>query len=150
MRGKWRLLLGIGNETNVKKILLLVLSLVLITSLVITGCVALEAPAPAPTPEAPPKMGVSVEQIKADLIGHIVFTSNEKTWTFAALSEFEQFDIRDEQRQGDIIEYDVSMRLVDLNTQQHYLMDALIVYRQSNGAFQLISIVPTLYTRLYK
>ena len=134
------------------KILLLVLSLVLITGLVITGCAAPEAPAPAPapTPEAPPKMGVSVEQIKADLIGHIVFTSNEKTWTFAALSEFEQFDIRDEQRQGDIIEYDVSMRLVDLNTQQHYLMDALIVYRQSNGAFQLISIVPTLYTRLYK
>ena len=95
------------------------------------------------TEPSAPKAALSVEQIKADLIGR-----QAETWRFDALSEFEQFDIRGEQRQGDIIEYDVSMRLVDFNTQQHYLMDALIVYRQSNGTFQLISIVPTLYTSL--
>ncbi len=65
-------------------------------------------------------------------------------WEFAALSEFEHFDIRGKQVQGDIIEYDVSMRLQDLITNNNFLADALIVYRQIDGKWELTSIVTKL------
>jgi len=88
-----------------------------------------------------------VEQMKADLIGHNL-TGEGLGWTFAALSEFEHFDIRGKQEQGDVIEYDVSMRLVDLSSDAHFLADVLIVYKQIDGEWELTSIVTKLYKRL--
>lgn len=81
----------------------------------------------------------NAEQIKADLIGHQLLSYG---WTFAALSEYEQFEIIGEQKQGNVIEYDVTMELVDLPTDEHFLLDALIVYRMSDGDWELISILP--------
>ena len=49
----------------------------------------------------------NAEQIKADLIGHQLTEGGFTAWEFAALSEYEQFDIRGTQRQGNILEYDV-------------------------------------------
>ncbi len=91
----------------------------------------------------------SVDQIKADLIGHRLTFEGYHVWTFAALSEYEEFDIRSEQTQGDIIEYDVSMRLHDLATDEHFLADALIVYKQTDGEWEITSIVTKLYQQLY-
>ena len=87
---------------------------------------------------------ISAEQIKADLIGHYL-TGEGLGWTFAALSEYEQFDIRDTQRQGDVIEYDVSMRLVDLASDEHFLADVLIVYRKGQDKWELISTVTKVF-----
>ncbi len=87
----------------------------------------------------------TAEQIKSDLIGHrLQVAGSGFYWEFAALSEFEYFDIRSKQAQGDIIEYDVSMRLQDLTTNNHFLADALIVYRQIDGKWELTSIVAKL------
>jgi len=85
-----------------------------------------------------------VEQIKADLIGSRIKTEQLR-WTFAALSEYEQFDIRGKQRQGNAIEYDVHMRLVDLVNDKHFSADVLIVYRKINGKWKLVSLLPILF-----
>ena len=42
----------------------------------------------------------TVEQIKTDLIGHTLDIGQIDGWTFLALSEFKQFDIKGEQKQG--------------------------------------------------
>ena len=110
------------------------LALFLILSITLVGCGGSAEP--------------NVEQMKADLIGHNL-TGEGLGWTFAALSEFEHFDIRSKQEQGDVIEYDVSMRLVDLTSDTHYLADVLIVYKQVDGRWELTSIVTKLYKCLY-
>jgi hypothetical protein len=91
----------------------------------------------------------TIEQIKADLIGHYLTDREEAVWTFAALSEIEHFDIRGKQVQENIIEYDVSIRLHDLSTDTHFLADALIVYTQIDGEWYLISTVTKLFKYLY-
>ena len=91
----------------------------------------------------------SIEQMKADLIGHILTTGEGTGWAFAALSEFEHFDIRGKQEQGDVIEYDVSMRLVDLVSDIHFLADVLIIYKHIHGEWELAAIVTKLYKYLY-
>ncbi len=91
------------------------LALFLILSITLVGCGGSSEP--------------NVEQMKADLIGHNL-TGEGSGWTFAALSEFKHFDIRGKQEQGDVTEYDVSMRLVDLASDTHFLADVLIIYKQ--------------------
>ena len=91
--------------------------------------------------------GPNVEQMKADLIGHELSGEGEG-WKFAALSEFEYFDIRGEQVQGEVIEYDVSLRLVDLESNIHFLADILIVYKKVDGEWKLNSTVTKLFERL--
>ena len=110
------------------------LMLPLILSLILIGCAGLSEP--------------SVEQIKADLIGQRIYTSALSGWEFEALSEFEQFDIRGKQRQGDVIEFDVSMRLQDLSNDTHFLADVLILYKKADGKWELTSIVPKLFRQL--
>ena len=87
------------------KVRLLVLLLIL--SVILIGCAGLSKP--------------SVEQIKTDSIGQRTYTSEVSGWEFTALSEFEQFDIGGKQRQGDVIEFDVSMILQDLSTGTYFL-----------------------------
>ena len=90
------------------KILLLVLSLVLITGLVITGCAAPEAPAPAPapapTPEAPPKMELRMNGVHppgtlwtqfvldeiADMIGQAIPRANITTYPGSTVIPYAQ------------------------------------------------------------
>ena len=72
-----------------------ILTLLLILCVVFSGCTVQSEP--------------SAEQIKADLIGQELtdtsppWSTTSSMWKFAALSEYEQFDIRDTQRQGDVI-----------------------------------------------
>lgn len=90
----------------------------------------------------------SVDQIKADLIGHNLTISGVQVWSFDALSEYEQFNITGNQTQGNAIEYDVSMRLVDLASNTHFLADAAIVYRYSNEKWELVSVVAKTFQQI--
>ncbi len=81
------------------------------------------------------------DQIKADLIGKNISLSGVVVWEFAALSEFESFEITGKQKQGNAIEYDVSMRLVDLASQAHFSANLAIVYKRSGISWQLVSVV---------
>lgn len=110
------------------------LALILIPSITLVGCGGSLEP--------------NIEQMKADLIGYNL-TDEGAGWTFAALSEFEYFDIRGKQEQGDVIEYDVSMRLVDLVSDTHFLADVLIIYKHIHGEWELAAIVTKLYKYLY-
>ena len=111
------------------------LPLILILCISLVGC------------SGQPKL--DIDQIKSDLIGHNLLLEGHYVWTFAALAEYEQFDIRSMEAKGDIIEYDVSMRLHDLATDKHFLADALIVYKQTDGKWEITSIVTKLYQQLY-
>lgn len=111
------------------------LALFLIPCIILVGCTGQSEP--------------NAEQMKADLIGHrLQVAGSSMYWDFAALSEFEYLDIRSKQMQGGVIEYDVSIRLHDLSTDNHFLADALIVYRQIDGKWKLTSIVPKLFKPL--
>ncbi|MFC1989644.1 hypothetical protein ACFLVW_03660 [Chloroflexota bacterium] len=85
------------------------------------------------------------EQIKADLIGHNLAIAGSPVWEFAALSEYEQFNIKGTQMQGNVIEYDISMKLLDQASNTHFVADALIVYRKNDGKWELISVVAKLF-----
>ncbi|MFC2044742.1 hypothetical protein ACFLT8_06095 [Chloroflexota bacterium] len=103
-------------------------TLPLILCVILVGCVGQVEP--------------TAEQIKADLIGSQLPGT---PWTFEALSEYEQFDIRAKQIQGNALEYDVSMRLVDMASDTHFLADVLIVYKKIDGKWELVSIVPKVF-----
>jgi hypothetical protein len=107
-----------------KRIWLVFLSL----CLVLTGCATLQQP-----PKA--------EQIKADLIGHDLTIMGTQVWQFAALSEFEQFNITSNQTQANVVEYGISMRLVDLASNTRYSAEVAVVYRYTALKWELISIV---------
>lgn len=124
MKGKWRIFLAA----------------LLVVSVFSGGCSRLLA-----EPDA--------EQIKADLIGKDMPGLGGwplPVWRFAALSEFQELNIKSKQKQGQIIEYDVSMRLQDLESKNRYLADAVIVYKKANGKWELISIVPKLWKEIGK
>jgi len=87
----------------------------------------------------------SDEQIKADLIGHQI-SSGILNWQFSALGEFDSFTVISKQIQGDVLEYDVTMRLRDLSWGTRYLLDALVTYKRVNNTWQLTSITPKLFT----
>ena len=89
------------------------------------------------------------EQIKADLIGKVVDVPSVRVaideWRFASLSEFQELYIRSKQKLGDIIEYQVSMRLQDLRTKERYVVDAVVTYKKSENKWQMVSITPMLW-----
>ena len=89
------------------------------------------------------------EQIKADLIGRVVDVPSVRVavdeWRFASLSEFQEFYIRNKQKVGEVIEYQVNMRLQDLTNRKRYLVDATITYKKSEGKWQIVSVTPTLW-----
>ena len=112
-----------------------VLVLLLVLIAISAGCVGQAEP--------------TAEQIKADLIGQrLQVPGSNRYWDFSALSEFEYFDIRGKKTQADVIEYDVSMRLQDLSTNNHFLADALIIYKQIDGQWLLTNIAPKLFKQL--
>ncbi|MFC1988231.1 hypothetical protein ACFLVJ_00100 [Chloroflexota bacterium] len=89
--------------------------------------------------------GPSAEQVKADLIGHVLTVGGALVWEFAALSEYEEFEIKNELSQANALEYDVSMRLKDFPTNSYFTADALIVYKKVNGKWELVSVVTKLF-----
>jgi hypothetical protein len=91
--------------------------------------------------------GPSAGQIKADLIGQRIILDGQ-TWEFAALSEFEQFEIKGENEQGNAIEYDVSMRLKDFVSDTQFYVELFIVYKDIDGKWELVSIVTKVFERV--
>jgi hypothetical protein len=84
------------------------------------------------------------EQIKADLIGQTMegpkgmFGSG--WWKFGSLSEFQEVTINDKKQAGGLIEYDVNMRLKDINSANEYLVEALITYKKVDGVWKIASV----------
>jgi len=88
----------------------------------------------------------SAEQIKADLLGHVLTSGGAPVWEFAALSEYEEFEIKEKLSQANALEYDVSMKLTDFPTDTHFIADVLIVYKKINGKWELISLVTKVFS----
>ena len=124
----------------------LFLTSVFILSVVLVGCSF--PPEPGTDEAVSEQAGPGVEQMKVDLLGHRLVVGGQSVWEFAALSEFEQFDIRGEKTEGNVIEYDVSMRLKDFPSNTHYLADAFIVYKSVDGQWELISIGAKVFERI--
>ena len=80
-----------------------------------------------------------IEQIKSDLIGRS-FISGYKSWQFASLSEFKELKITSEKRQGDVWELDTDIKVQDVNSSQSYDLDCKIVYKKSDGKWQIVSV----------
>jgi len=79
------------------------------------------------------------QQIKADLIGHTM-GSMVGGWEFVSISEFQEFTINDMSRASNIIEYDIEMLLEDIDNGKRYRANALVVYRKTDGKWQIVSI----------
>jgi len=87
----------------------------------------------------------SVDQIKADLLGHVLTSNGVPVWEFAALSEYEDFEINNELLLADALEYDVSMELIDFQSDTHLKADVLIVYKKDGTNWELISLVTKVF-----
>lgn len=99
-----------------------------------TNQVSVSSPVTVPAIPRP-----TVDQIKSDLLGKYIGES----WYFAALREFLEFNINNVSDKGDILEYDVSMRLKDYDSQLIYQAKVLIVYKKANDVWQFISVSGT-------
>ncbi|MFC2035130.1 hypothetical protein ACFLUJ_03290 [Chloroflexota bacterium] len=123
-----------------KRILLI---LMVVLSIALGGCTYLEdLSAPKSSSE---EFGYSAEQMKADLIGHALVVNGQPAWEFAALSEYEQFEIIDQQTQGNVAEFDVTMELKDFAANTHYHVEMFIVYKDIDGKWELVSLVTKLF-----
>ncbi|MFC1953429.1 hypothetical protein ACFLWR_04790 [Chloroflexota bacterium] len=90
----------------------------------------------------------SVEQVKADLLGHTLTSRGVQIWEFAALSEYEEFDINNKLILADALEYDVSMKLIDFPTGNHFRADILIVYKKDGSKWELVSLVTKVFEQI--
>jgi hypothetical protein len=79
------------------------------------------------------------EQIKADLIGHEMGDMG-KSWKFDSLSEFKELAIKNKMQQGDIIEYDINMRLKGVRSGGEVIVEALVEYKKVDGSWKIVSI----------
>ena len=123
-----------------KRILLI---LMVVLSIALVGCDLLDdLSAPNSSSE---QFEYSAEQMKADLIGHVLVVNGQPAWEFAALSEYEQFEIIGEQTQGNVYEFDVTMKLRDFATNAHYHVEAFIIYKNIDGEWEFFSLVTKLF-----
>jgi hypothetical protein len=109
-----------------KRIILILVTLICLVSINI-GC---DIVSPEP----------SIEQIKSDLIGETI-TQGTLTWHFHALSEFQEVNIVDRIRQGNTVEYNVTLELEDLFSKNQYEAEVLLIYQRSGTSWQLFSIL---------
>ena len=123
-----------------KRILLI---LMVVLSIALVGCDYLEDL--GTTGSSSEEFGYSAEQMKADLIGHTIVVNGQLAWKFQALSEYEQFEIIGEQTQGNVYEFDVTMKLRDFATNAHYHVEAFIIYKDIDGKWELVSLVTKLF-----
>ena len=123
-----------------KRILLI---LMVVLSIALVGCDFLDdLSAPNSSSE---QFEYSAEQMKADLIGHVLVVNGQPAWEFAALSEYEQFEIIGQQTQGNVVEFDVTMKLKDFAANTHYHVEVFIVYKDIDGKWELVSLVTKLF-----
>ena len=114
-----------------------------VLSIAFGGCDFLEdQSAPESSSE---QVGYSAEQMKADLIGHTILVNGQLEWKFQTLSEYEQFEIIGEQTQGNVYEFDVTMKLKNFATNAYYHVEAFIVYKNIDGKWELVSLVTKLF-----
>ena len=114
-----------------KKAILVIITLMMIFTSI--GCSAISTPDAA--------------QIKSDLIGNEL--PGLWGWQFTTLAAFESFTINGKQQQGDTLEYDVTMRLTDVQWDTHILLvDAYITYQKVDGEWELRSITLKSYEEL--
>ncbi len=125
------------------KRILLILMVMVVLSIAPVGCDILDdLSAPNSSSE---QFEYSAEQMKADLIGHALVVNGQLVWNFAALSEYEQFEIIGQQTQGNVVEFDVTMKLKDFATNTHYHVEVFIVYKDIDGKWELVSLVTKLF-----
>ena len=88
----------------------------------------------------------NINQIKADLIGQTIgeFLNNYK---FNSLEGIQEFIINNKNKQGNIIEYDVSLRMSD-TIGKKYRANILIVYRKAEKSWKIASISTKLFENL--
>lgn len=84
-----------------------------------------------------------IEQIKSDLVGETI-SRGEMSWYFAALSEFKEIKIVDKIREGDTIEYNLTLELQDVFTEKMHTAEILLIYKRSGTSWDLFSILPKL------
>ena len=121
----------------------ILLILMVVLSIALGGCDYLEGLGASESSSE--QVGYSAEQMKADLIGHVLVVNGQPAWEFAALSEYEQFEIIGQQTQGNVVEFDVTMKLKDFATNAHYHVEVFIVYKDIDGKWELVSLVTKLF-----
>ena len=125
------------------KRILLILMVMVVLSIALVGCDVLDdLSAPNSSSE---QFEYSAEQMKADLIGHALVVNGQPAWNFAALSEYEQFEIIGQQTQGNVVEFDVTMKLKDFATNTHHHAEVFIVYKDIDDKWELVSLVTKLF-----
>ena len=125
------------------KRILLILMVMVVLSIAPVGCDVLDDLSASNSSSE--QFEYSAEQMKADLIGHALVVNGQPAWEFAALSEYEQFEIIGEQTQGNVVEFDVTMKLKDFATNTHYHVEVFIVYKDIDGKWELVSLVTKLF-----
>ena len=121
----------------------ILLILMVVLSIASFGCDYLEGSGSSESSSE--QVAYSAEQMKADLIGHVLVVNGQPAWEFAALSEYEQFEIIGQQTQGNVVEFDVTMKLKDFATNAHYHVEVFIVYKDIDGKWELVSLVTKLF-----
>ena len=81
----------------------------------------------------------SAEQIKTDLIGKKMLLNAWSYVAFNSLDEIKEFDIQQENRQGDIVEYKVYMAEED-NRGKIDKVIAKIVYKNEDGKWNMVAL----------
>ena len=107
---------------------------IIITLVVLIGLVTVNVGCDLVSPEP------SIEQIKSDLIGETI-SRGDMSWYFAALSEFKEVTIVDKIREGNTIEYDVTLELQDIFTDKMYTAEVLLIYQRSGTNWELFSVL---------
>lgn len=81
------------------------------------------------------------EQIKADLLNKTISLGGNKLETFNSLANFKEIQIVQENKQGDAIEYKVKIVYNDTAYGTLDKIDAIIVYKQIEGKWKMMSSV---------
>jgi len=84
------------------------------------------------------------EKIKADLIGHFMYVSNGLPgfWEFSSPSTIQYGNIGSTRREGDLLEINFTLLLVDYKTKERdlYRAETMIMYTQVAGAWELSTV----------
>ena len=82
----------------------------------------------------------TTDQVKADLLGQTMGNIFSGGWKFESLAEFEELKIVNKRQESNVLEYEVDMRLRDIDKGNLYIAEALIVYRKTGDTWQIASI----------
>ena len=84
------------------------------------------------------------EKIKADLIGHFMYVTDGLPgfWEFSSSSTIQKGFIRSKRQEGDLLEFNFTLFLVDNKTkeQELYLAETVIAYKQVAGTWELLTV----------